>query len=200
MERFTITTTEALSGDFDLDGRLRRVPRDYLCKGMFFSSVVDALGSDFEAESALLVGPPRLGRYLPFGDYPQVDYARLVGAVIKRDYASAGMREGSRQFARREFSVFGTSTVGVVLMNLVGDAGSALLRFPDMVRTVMKGGEVTAREEDGGVTLSFHRFYGWLDCHFIGVVEGIVQHYGTSPIIDVEIDGWTIGRYRVRWR
>jgi hypothetical protein len=110
------------------------------------------------------------------------------------------MREGSRRFARREFDVFGSSTVGVVVMNLVGDHVTALLRFPDMIRMAMRGGDVEAHEERGGVTLTFHQFYGWLDCHFIGVVEGIVQHYGVSPIIEAEIDGWTLGRYHVRWR
>jgi hypothetical protein len=69
-----------------------------------------------------------------------------------------------------------------------------------MIRMVMKGGDVVAREESGGITLTFHKFYGWLDCHFIGVVEGIVQHYGATPTIDIQIDSVTEATYRVRWR
>jgi hypothetical protein len=69
-----------------------------------------------------------------------------------------------------------------------------------MIRMVMKGGDVYAREEQGGVLLRFERFYGWLDCHFIGVVEGIVQQFGASPRIEVAIESVTEATYRVTWR
>jgi hypothetical protein len=108
------------------------------------------------------------------------------------------MREASRQYERREFEVFGTSAVGHIISSLVGDPMAALLRFPDMIRTVMNGGEVFAHEEGGAAVLRFERFHGWLDSHFIGVVEGIVQQFGASPRIDVEIASQNEGTYRIR--
>jgi len=40
---------------------------------------------------------------------------------------------------------------------------------------------------------------GWVDCYSIGTVEGIVQHVGHSPNIDVKIQKYGYATYDVRW-
>jgi len=178
-----------LLGDVDAEERFARFPSSHLMKGMFFNRMV-ALGgarayTDVESR---LVKRPQLGRYLPFSDYPQVDFSRLAHHVAITKFPQLEVVESMRRLARQDIETFAQSAVGSVMLALVGgDPRVGLLKLPEMYRASLKGGEVRARQLGSDVIeLSFRDFYGWLDCYPIGHIEGLVAHCGQSTEIEVD--------------
>jgi len=148
---------------------------------MYFSRVLNTLGDGIEDVRSLLVEEPR--RYLPFRDYPQVDYSRLCLAAAVRSWPAQPVPEAMRRLARLDFQQFAGSRVGRVTLALAGDLAGSLRKLPDMYRMSIKGGTVSAKSEEDGMRVDFTEFHGWADCYALGTLEGIVQHYGKTPRI-----------------
>jgi len=178
-----LSLSTPLTGSVDGEERFAHFPRHYTIKGMYFSRVLATLGDGLREVEDKLVDPPRMGRYLPFRDYPQVDYSRLCLAAARRSWPTQSVPEAMRRLARLDFQQFAGSRVGRVTLALTGDLASSLRKLPDMYRMSIKGGRVTAREEDDGMRIEFEDFYGWPECYALGTIEGIVQHYGKHPRI-----------------
>src|SRR5262245_58237229 len=66
-----------LTGGLAVEAIAAQIPKTYVVKGMFFSGHVATLGEAFPTITSTLIAPPRLGRYVPFSDYPQSDYLRV---------------------------------------------------------------------------------------------------------------------------
>lgn len=200
MWRVTVTPRAPLVGEVDPDERFERFPRSYTLKGMFFTRILKVLGSSGYSEiEPLLIAAPRGGRYLPFRDYPQVDYSRLCYDAAVRRFPRHSVPEAMRRLARADFEEFANSKVGRVTLALTGDLTSSLMKLPDIYRMSLKGGLVSASRLEDGVRVEFDDFYGWVDCYPIGTVEGIVQHYGFTPSLEVEFLGDQRVGLEVRW-
>jgi len=198
--RRRVTRGTALAGAVDAEARFERFPSYFTAKGMFFARMVELGGeATWRAVEPRLSKRPALGRYLPFSDYPQEDFSRLAHAVAVHKEPRVEVLEAMRRLGRVDISTFAKSSLGSVVFALVaGDVRSALLKLPDMYRMSLKGGAVTAREDDAGViTLQFEDWYGWLDCYPVGQIEGLVAHYGRDCTIELELDSETSGAYRV---
>ncbi|MBI5515921.1 MAG: DUF2378 family protein [Deltaproteobacteria bacterium] len=189
-----------LEGGFDPEARFARFPRSFTLKGLFFAERVAQLGPRWETEVPGLLSPPRLGRYLPFGDYPQVDYSRLTYAACTKLHPELSLREAARRVARADLATFARSTLGRVMLSMVGDLGDVLLAFPAMHRRVLHGGSVSAeRLGPSRVRLQYREFYGWLDCYAVGTAEGIVLHQGHRPRITLDLQEPDRGSLDVCW-
>jgi len=186
MPTFTVTMTQKLSGDLDAEAIARRIPRANVVKGMFFSRHVTELGAGFANVATRLDAPPRLGRYVPFSDYPQSDYMRVSTAVALKIYPRLGLREAMRRLGRDDFSVFGESTVGKVILAVVGDAKTALLKTPGIYMKMAPGDwTVTGQElDDGAVCIEFFPAYGAWE-YQLEQLEGVVMKYGASSTTTV---------------
>lgn len=178
-----------LVGDVDAEERFERFPPGYTTKGMFFSRLLALGGEDTYAQmESRLAKRPQLGRYLPFSDYPQVDFSRLAHHVALARFPDQDVVEAMRRLAREDLRAFAASALGSVMFALVGsDPKVALLKLPDMYAASLKGGSVRAKELGPGVIeLSYTDFYGWLDCYPIGHIEGLAMHCDRSCEIEVE--------------
>jgi len=177
-----------ISGNPAPESRFDRIPANHMVKGLFFTRLLDLVGDRLKTKSIPMLERPLLRRYLPFADYPQVDYSRLTVACAGELYPELPLREAMRRVARDDFQVYFSSRLGAVMLALLGDVRSSLLRFPDMFRTVLKGGRFSARElSDTAIELRLEDFYGWVDCYPVGTVEGLVLHHGAPVDIEVEI-------------
>lgn len=177
-----------LIGHVDAEERFARFPSSYLIKGMFFNRMIAIGGTRAYAEVARqLVKHPPLGRYLPFGNYPQVDFSRLAHHVAVARAPRLDVVEAMRRLARHDITAFAESTVGSVMLTLAGnDPKTALLKLPDMYRASLVGGSVAAKELGADtIELAYEDFYGWLDCYPIGHIEGLVEHCGWRCEIEV---------------
>lgn len=175
-----------LTGTLDVEGIARGIPRSYVVKGMFFSGLVSALGEEFNRVAAMLVAPPRLGRYVPFSDYPQSDYLRVSARVAQKTYPQLSIREALRRLGRRDYDVFAASTFGKVILSVVGDAQTALHKIPMIYMKVAPGDwTVTSEQIDPHtVRLEFAPSYGTWE-YQLGQIEGVVMNFRASPTIIV---------------
>lgn len=194
----TLSATQALSGDLDAEAVARAIPNTYVVKGMFFARHVTQLGPEFEKVMTRLDAPPRFGRYVPFSDYLQSDYMRVSTAVAVKVYPRLGLREAMRRLGRDDFSVFGESTIGKVIMAVVGDARAALLKTPGIYMKMAPGSTVTGEEYDEHtIRIEFSPAYGAWE-YQLGQLEGVVMKYGTTPTTTIsELPGQVI-RFDVR--
>jgi uncharacterized protein (TIGR02265 family) len=182
MTTLTVTTTQSLTGDLDAEAIASAIPKANTVKGMFFSRHVAQLGDEFAKLASRLEAPPRFGRYVPFSDYPQADYMRVSSAVAVKIYPRLGLREAMRRLGRDDFSVFGESTIGKVILAVVGDAKAALLKTPGIYMKMAPGDWTVSGEEldQHSVRIEFFPAYGAWE-YQLGQLEGVVLKYGTGP-------------------
>jgi uncharacterized protein (TIGR02265 family) len=199
MATVTLSTTQALSGDLDAEAVARAIPKTNVVKGMFFTRHVAQLGADFANVVPRLEAPPRFGRYVPFSDYLQSDYMRVSSAVAVKVYPRLGLREAMRRLGRDDFTVFGESTVGKVILAVVGDARAALLKTPGIYIKMAPGDWTVVGEEidEHTVRIEFFPAYGSWE-YQLGQLEGVVLKYNVSPTTTVtELPGPRV-RFDVR--
>jgi uncharacterized protein (TIGR02265 family) len=183
----------------DARQRFARFPPDFTLKGMFFSRLLTLGGADARAVWPELLAAPRLGRYLPFSDYPQVDFSRIAFAAAISRFPSVPATEAMRRLGRLDYETFASSTLGRVKIAMSADAGAALESLPGDFRAVMRGGSVrTQRLSPSEFELHFDDFYGWLDCYPAGQIEGVVAHHGVQCEVQVTLRSPVSGVYRVK--
>lgn len=174
----------SLSGSVDADALAASYPPHYTIKGMFCNRFLDILGEDFEALRPRLLAPPR-GRYLPFKDYPQADYTRVVLAAAAKQFGELALAEAARRAARDDFATFAHSTLGKITLALVGEPHEALLRMPEAFARVAPGPELRTEERgERAVRMILVRYYGSIE-YMLGQFEGIVMSYKHSPVVTI---------------
>ncbi len=184
-----IKTDVALVGHVEAEDRFAAFPAGFTVKGMFFSRMIQLGGPGALADiQDKLKKPPALGRYLPFSDYPQVDFSRLAHRVATGLFPRRGVCEAMRLLARKDLETFAGSSVGGVMMALAGkDTCEALMKLPDMYRATLNGGTAKAeRVSAGTVLLHYEDWYGWLDCYPLGHIEGLAAHLNQQCEIEME--------------
>ena len=197
---FSVDSNEKLDGPLDIEAISAAIPPDYTVKGMFFSRFVESLGTDWKNVMTKLKAPPRLGRYLPFQNYPQGDYTHLCAAAAAKRFPRVSLREGVRRLAREDLAVFADSMIGKVVLALAGDARATLLRTPDAYARVTTGARVSAVEVDARTVRM--EFFGHISLpeYTIGQMEGVVLHYGGAPRSTCRLVGDQHAIFEVRHR
>jgi len=194
----TFDSQDSLDFGVDAEQRFGHFPKGFTLKGMFFARLLTLSERVFPEVRSKLVEPPRGDRYLPFHDYPQVDYSRLAYAVAMRLHRGSSAPEAMRLVARQDFATFAASAVGRVSLALMGNAERAILKLPSAYAAVMKGGTVTASSTGKDeFEVVFRDFYGWVDCYPMGTLEGLVKHFGRSCSIVAELESGIHARYRI---
>jgi uncharacterized protein (TIGR02265 family) len=200
IKRARLTPSTPITSQPNTLERRKRMPADFMIKGMFFARTLEVLGTDAKHYARELLSPPRLGRYLPFSDYPQRDFSCYATAAAVKRFPMVPSGEAHRLFARRDVEVFATSTLGSVTMSLMRDPKEALLKLPAMYGMVLRGGTCTAASVGPrAAQLSFKDFHAGVDTYAIGHVEGLVLHYGGSPVIELDLQTEIEGTYLVSW-
>lgn len=197
MPEFHLTPDVPLRLDVDLDWAVSRTGNSYRVKGMFLNPLVRQLGAAWEPISKELDHPPRMGRYLPFKDYPQRDMTRLMFHLGKREFPGVSVFEAFRRLSRNDFGVFAASTLGRVVLSTIRDPISALLKLPEVYVKVAPG-EWTFQAQHVGrddVELRFGPAPGIWGAQ-LGQVEAIVQHFDAEPEVEVSFDAERDDRVR----
>jgi uncharacterized protein (TIGR02265 family) len=175
----------ALGGTLDIEALAARIPANHTVKGLFCSRFVERLGMDYAKLEPRLSAAPRGGRYLPFKDYLQADYTRIVAAAATKLFPSQPLPEAIRRIARDDFTTFGASMFGKIVLSLIGDARSTLHRAPDAYHRIAPGPRVQVEDLDARVTrLTFEGHRSSLE-YTLGQLEGIVLAYQRVPTVIV---------------
>lgn len=178
-----------LSGALDIEALISRTPRSYTVKGMFCTRFADMLGDTYQRIEPKLAAPPRGGRFVAFKDYPQADYTRIVAAAAAKRFPELGLCEAMRRIARDDIATFSSSMFGRIVLTVIGDARTSLLRVPDAYHRIAPGPTVRAEDLDAHVTrITFDGYCGSVE-YVLGQLEGIVLSYGRTPVVTVHKSG-----------
>src|SRR5687767_3681136 len=96
MARFTTHIAVPLEVSFEPRERLAQASPDVMVKGMFFGRLTAMLGGEWRKLVPELTAAPRLDMFLPFNDYPLVDYQRLTIAAARRKHPQKPLAEAIR--------------------------------------------------------------------------------------------------------
>lgn len=185
--RFSLDPSTPLSGAFDHAARLALVPRRYTTKGMFFATVTRHLSaSELVRLGDLLQAPPRLGRYMPFSDYPLRDLYALSFEAARKLFPEVQPAEGMRRLAQRTLGTFGETLLGRVTLALVESPPAALMILPETVMRMQSAGSVTATRQVDSVTIRVRDYPYWVEGNVYGLIEGAIMHFGGVPRLDVD--------------
>jgi len=178
-----------LDGALDIDALVSRIPQSYTVKGMFCTRFAEMLGGEYARLEPKLLAAPRSGRFVPFKDYPQADYTRIVAAAATKRFPDLPMREAMRRIARDDVGTFASSMFGKIVFTLVGDARASLVRVPDAYHRIAPGPTVSSEELDAHtVRLTFEHYLGSAE-YVLGQLEGVVISFGRTPVVTVRARG-----------
>ena len=173
------------TGEVDPDLYLRATPEDATCKGLYFHSMLDMMAKlPKDRVADIVVERPR---YLPFLDYPLREHMRLSFALVPRLFPGKPTRQAFREMGWKAFPDFSATMLGRVVFGVLGD---------DLQRAFESGPRAIAQSIKPGLAvintlgerhmrMEYYDIFGILDPYYIGVVEGMVRHYGFEP--DVRI-------------
>jgi uncharacterized protein (TIGR02265 family) len=197
-ERFVTSVGAPLHGDVDLEATIAGISDAFTTKGMFFTRYVAALGAEWEELLPALIAPAKHGRYHAFESYPMRDYLRVFDRVARARFPGS-TREAFRLLARGEVEVFADSTLGKVTFSLLRDPGAALLRYPDVLKVVVSGPQLSAqRMGERRIAVTHPRYLGSIE-QGIGLVEGLVQTFDEEPRVEVTIEPDRRVTFDVSW-
>ena len=197
--KWTMSAGEPISGDLDIDAMHAWTPKEDTLKGMFFSDMVAMLdAATWEGLKPKLDQPPKLGKYVPFSEYPIRDLQLIQRAVVNRRFPKLGLREGYRQLGRTAIETFRKSTVGTVIFATLSDPMSALKKYPEARNLLTRAGRVSteARGEREAI-VRYVGFHGIAE-YDAGVLEAVVLYFKSTPTMAVTVDGED-SSYTVRW-
>jgi uncharacterized protein (TIGR02265 family) len=176
---------QALERAIDVDALVKAIPTSYTVKGMFISRYLGILGGDYARLEPRLAAPPRGGRFVPFKDYPQADYTRIVAAAAKKRFPEFALSEAVRRVAREDLATFSESMFGKIVLAVIGDAHTTLLRVPAAYHRIAPGPNVHAEDLDSRTTrLTFEGLYGFVE-YQLGQIEGIVMSFDRPPVVTI---------------
>ena len=115
------------------------------------------------------------------------DYVRVFDRVARARFPGS-TREAFRLLARGEVEVFAASTLGKVTFSLLREPGATLLRYPDILKVMIRGVEVEAERVGARHVAVRHPQYRGSIEQGIGVVEGLVQTFDEEPCVEVTMD------------
>ena len=187
------------TGEVDAAAFLAATPENATCKGLYFNTMLEMM-SRLPKEQVADITLERT-RYLPFLDYPLLEHMRLSFVVVPRLYPGLPTREAFRRMGWRAFPDFAGTMLGRVVFGMFGDdLGRAFEAGPKGVSQSVRPGMATVTTiAERHVRMEYYDIYGILDPYYIGVVEGMVRHFGFEP--DVRIHAIDIANavLDVRW-
>lgn len=177
MFEFDVTPAVPFRGGYELEATLAQIPGAQQVKGMFFSRHIERLGAEWARVEAQLVGPPRFGRYVPFIDYPLIDYSRVAHESAAIAHPGLPGQEAMRRTARDDQSEFAQSTLGAVMLSVVSNARSMLLKYPTAYERCVRGQTLSATELGANqIRFDFTGMHG-ICTYTVGQIEGMVLTY-----------------------
>jgi uncharacterized protein (TIGR02265 family) len=185
---------------FELSVYLANTPEDATVKGLFFQDVIKFVQLAKRPMAAERL-PQLSRRYVPFRDYPLREHMELTTQVARFLYADVPIREGLRRLGWLVFPGFAESLVGKVIFTIFGDNLDRVYELgPRSFPVSMSHGRAaTERVGERHWRISFREIYGFLDCYYIGVIEGPIRRLKKTADVRLDAQSLSDGLMDVRW-
>ncbi len=192
------TPSTPLLDDVELSEVLASIGDDYTRKGFFFHRHLKTLGAAFDALRPTLEDPPRLGVYLPFGDYKTRDYMRVFHHAARTRFPKLSAAQAYRLLARDEITSYLDLAVGRVAFGMFGDPMTLLVAWSEFAkRLANRPAGVAQKMGERHVRIEYADPIGSIP-YAVGVFEGIVLAYKQHPRVSARVDGER-SIFDIRW-
>ncbi len=172
----------------DVERVVAQVPQTALIKGFFIDSFEKLILKERpDLKGKLYEGLERKG-FSPLKTYWRGEIMRAEAQFSRLAFPDVPLREALRRACHLIYPSFLSSLIGrVVLVALfAGDVDAVLKAGPKMFSAMTNYGSVTAeRKGDRHWLYHYTDYYGWVDCGDVGVIEGLLMHYGMEPRIEI---------------
>jgi uncharacterized protein (TIGR02265 family) len=196
-ERFPVAD---FTKSFDLAKYLANTPENATCKGLFFQDVLKAVRVAAPTTTAERL-PQLARRYVAFQDYSLREHMELTTQVAALLYPQVSMREGLRRLGWLVFPGFADSLVGKVIFTIFGEDLERVYElgprsFPV---SLSRGRAESERVGERHWRITFREIYGFLDCYYVGVLEGPIRRVHKSGEVRLRAESLSDGVMDVRW-
>jgi uncharacterized protein (TIGR02265 family) len=192
---------EACFAVTDLEQRLRDIPRDATCRGVFFNMLDDraaALGRAVAAEYRDFFRVPRL---LAFRMYPVRDYLTRLVVLSQIGYGPDRIHAGLRELQNGAFDAWAGTMLGRAALAVVNPSLPTLLRVLERAyasQTVVSYARFTVQSvAETEIVTAFEREYVYIEHAMVGALEAVMRACGRSGTAVPDLDGPYDGRVRL---
>ena len=175
----------------DVEGVIAQIPDTAQIKGFFVSGYEKMLTAHRpDLAPQIRAAMPRKS-YGSLHNYPRAEVLRAEVALAKVFSPDVSDREAIRRATLLVYPMFLSSLLGRVVLSTVGRNVDTVLGLgPRMMSSVTNYGTVAAQKlEERHWRYYYKDYYSWLDCGDVGVIEGLVTHYGVRPELTVSMNG-----------
>jgi uncharacterized protein (TIGR02265 family) len=176
----------------DVERIVQQVPQTALIKGFFIDSFEKLILKERpDLKGKLYEGLERKS-YNPLKSYWRGEIMRAEAQFARLAFPDVPLREAMRRSCHLIYPSFLSSLVGrVVLVALYARDVDAVLKVgPKMYSSMTNFGKIDAdRVGDRHWRYHYVDYYSWIDCGDVGVIEGLLMHYGHDPKLTIATDG-----------
>ena len=174
---------------------LADIPSDAVIAGMFLQRVAN------EARRLGLQLPSARERYLPFSFYPQREHASLLLEACAAFYPERPLRAALRSIGRAAPKALVATTVGKVVVGCEEGVHEIIAAFSRTYGINVRPAQATVLETGPHRSVvSLERVYFFIDCHHVGVYEGVLRHAKVEGSVSYAGRGPHAGELLIEWQ
>jgi uncharacterized protein (TIGR02265 family) len=185
----------------DLKQRLGDIPRDAMCRGVFFNMLDDraaALGHAVALEYRDFFRVPRL---LAFRMYPVRDYLTRLVVLSQIAFGPDRIHAGLRELQSGAFDAWAGTMLGRAALAVANPSLPTLLRVLERAyaaRTVVSYARFTVQSVSATeIVTAFEHEYVYIEHAMVGALEAVMRACGRNGSVVPELDGPYDGRVRL---
>ncbi len=155
-------------------------------------------------EAAKKIGrplPSARARYTAYSFYPLREHAQLLIEGAEAIYPDRPLRLALRKLGRGATGALLSSTLGKVVLSAAVGPAEAVQQLAKTYSLNLKPGhgEVLISER-GRLVVELRDIYYFLDCHHVGVMEGILRYAGVDGEVRINSIGRSRAEYLLTWK
>jgi uncharacterized protein (TIGR02265 family) len=179
----------------DVARHLEAIPREATINGVFLSALFEMA----TARGAKLVA--RRDRYLPFRRYPLREHAELLVEASTACWPREPLRQGLRRIGRGSPKALVQSMLGRIVLGSVEGPRDVVRAMARSYPMHMDPGHLEVVElGPGELVVKLRDITSFLDCHHVGVFEGVLRHAGVEGDVSIHTHSVKDADFRLRFR
>jgi uncharacterized protein (TIGR02265 family) len=179
----------------DVHRQLDAIPRQATISGVFLLALFEMV----TARGGKLV--PRRDRYLPFRRYPLREHAELLVEASTSCWPREPLRQGLRRIGRGSPKALVQSMLGRIVLGSVEGPRDVVRAMARSYPMHMEPGHLEVVElGPGELVVRLRDITSFLDCHHVGVFEGVLRHAGVEGDVSIHAHSLKDADFLLRFR
>lgn len=178
----------------DSEAQIAAIPDSGTIAGMFPGAIV------YGAKQRYIELPSAQSRYVAFSFYPQREHARLLCEAAAAFYPAEPLRQALRILGHEGPRALLRSPLGKVVLGTAEGVHQAVAAMARAYVINLKPSRVDVLETAAGQAIvKLTGVHYFLDCHHVGMFEGLLQYAGVMGEVLVDVQGPGEAEMLLRW-